>query len=71
MSPACPSPLSDKHIAIGMGFERLTTILQRTDSNYDTNIITLLYVAIREITGVQPVSSRLGTKEKVGYINMV
>src|SRR5580693_8659427 len=44
-------PLPEKHADTGMGFERLVRMLQRKESNYDTDIFTATIAAIERFTG--------------------
>ena len=44
--------LPARHVDTGMGFERLCMAVQRKQSNYDTDIFTIIIDKISEITGI-------------------
>ncbi|MFL2608685.1 MAG: alanine--tRNA ligase [Flavobacteriaceae bacterium] len=52
--------LPEKHIDTGMGFERLVRVIQKKDSNYDTDIFMPLIIAIERMS-----DKKYGSNEEV------
>lgn len=49
-------PLSTKHVDTGIGFERLTSVLQGKVSNYDTDNFNYLIKAIHKVCNLFSIS---------------
>jgi len=48
----------------GMGFERLTSVLQHKRSNYDTDIFANIFAEIQKQTGAEPYTALVGDADK-------
>jgi alanyl-tRNA synthetase len=61
------TPLPAKHVDTGMGFERVTAVIQGKASNYDTDVFAPIFAAIRDVTGAAPYGGALEDFRDTAY----
>jgi alanyl-tRNA synthetase len=60
------TPLPAKHVDTGMGFERVTAVIQGKASNYDTDVFTPIMDAIGKLTG-RTYGGKLDDRVDIGF----
>jgi alanyl-tRNA synthetase len=60
------STLPNKHVDTGMGLERICSILQNVDNNYETDLFTTIFKAIQKETNCREYSGKMKEQDKDG-----
>jgi alanyl-tRNA synthetase len=61
------TPLPAKHVDTGMGFERITKVIQGKGSNYDTDVFQPIFAAIEKVTKSDPYTGILDNLKDTAY----
>jgi alanyl-tRNA synthetase len=61
------TPLPAKHVDTGMGFERITAVIQGKASNYDTDVFAPVFAAIQKVTGAPPYTGTLNESKVLAW----
>ena len=61
------TPLPAKHVDTGMGFERITKVIQGKGSNYDTDVFTPIFAAIQKVTDAEPYTGQMDNLKDTAY----
>lgn len=60
-------PLKNRFVDTGMGLERLLSVLERVESNYDTDLFRSLFKVIESKSNVEPYKGTLEDKLDINY----